>query len=164
LKVFKKQESENFLEVKIMLLNGKHKKKTEIINSICKKYNIILMYLFGSHKENGYKLLNGEDVVIEDPLADIDVGVVFSYDINEVNDRYKLYSNIYNDLIEMIPKLDLVFLQENHSVFQTEAILGICIYAKSEAIKDDYELKTLAKAADFKYVLDKFCQERLEEL
>lgn len=37
------------------------KNKFEIINSICKKYNIILMYLFGSQKENEFKILNGED-------------------------------------------------------------------------------------------------------
>jgi hypothetical protein len=140
------------------------KNKIEIINNICKKYNIILMYLFGSQKENAFKILNGGDVIIEDPLADIDVGIVFSYDINDIDGRYRLYSDIYNDLVEIFPRLDLVFLQENHSVFQTEAILGICIYAESEEIKDDYELKTLAKAADFKYVLDKYYEERLEEL
>lgn len=111
------------------------KNKIEIINSICKKYNIILMYLFGSQKENAFRILNGEDVNIEDPLADIDVGIVFSYDINDVGGRYRLYSDIYNDLVEVFPRLDLVFLQENHSVFQTEAILGICIYAEEEFLE-----------------------------
>ncbi|HHV19172.1 MAG: nucleotidyltransferase domain-containing protein [Tepidanaerobacteraceae bacterium] len=147
-----------------MPLSGNHEEKIEMINNICKKYNIVIMYLFGSQKENAYKMLNGEDILIKDPLADIDVGVVFSYDINKVDGRYKLYGDIYNDLIEIFPKLDLVFLQENHSVFQTEAISGICIYAESEELKDDYELTTLAKAADFKCVLEKFYEEHLEEL
>jgi hypothetical protein len=147
-----------------MLPVDNYKGKKEMLKHICKKYDIILMYLFGSCKEIASKILNGEDIIIEDPLADIDVGVVFSFDIHKLQTRHKLYGNIYNDLIGIFPKLDLVFLQENHSVFQTEAILGICIYAQSEQLKDEYELKTLAKAADFKYVLDKYHEERLEEL
>jgi hypothetical protein len=83
--------------------------------------------IVGSQKENAYKILNGEDVNIEDPLADIDVGIVFSYDINDVDGRYRLYGDIYNDLVEIFPRLDLVFVQENHSIFQTEAILGMYI-------------------------------------
>lgn len=61
-------------------------------------------------------------------------------------------------------KLDLVFLQETHSVFQVEAINGICIYMESLAVKDAYEHRILARAADFRYVLQKYYRERLEEI
>ncbi|TYP53313.1 nucleotidyltransferase domain-containing protein [Thermosediminibacter litoriperuensis] len=125
---------------------------------------LILVYLFGSQKENARKIINGEKVTIVDPLADIDVGVVFSFDVNKIVDRRKLYAAVYNDFIDIFPSLDLVFLQETHSVFQAEAILGICAYAKSESLKDDYELKILARAADFRYILNKYYEERLEEL
>ena len=60
-------------------------------------------------------------------------------------------------------KLDLVFLQECHSVFQFEAIKGICVYSISEEFKDNYEMMILRKSADFKYVLDRFYEEALEE-
>ena len=60
-------------------------------------------------------------------------------------------------------KLELVFLQECQSVFQFEAIKGICIFSISEEFKDNYEMMILRKSADFKYVLDKFCEEALEE-
>lgn len=94
---------------------------------ICEKYKIGLVYLFGSQKENALKLLQGEKVVIDDPLADIDVGVVFLEDIEKIEKRYLLYADIYNELEDLFKpyKLDLVFLQENHSIFQLEALKGI---------------------------------------
>jgi len=139
--------------------------KIEKLREICQKYNIALVYLFGSQKENSLKLLNGEKVDIKDPLADIDVGIVFSQDIESIPDRHKVYSNIYNDFEDLfLPyHLDLVFLQECHSVFQTEALLGICVYSISEEFKDEYEMMVLRRAADFKYVLDKYAEDALEK-
>lgn len=135
------------------------------IRDICQKYNIALVYIFGSQKENSLKLLNGEKVDIKDPLADIDVGIVFSQDIESIPDRHKVYSNIYNDFEDLfLPyHLDLVFLQECHSVFQSEALLGICVYSISEEFKDEYEMMVLRRAADFKYVLDKYAEDALEK-
>ena len=135
------------------------------LRDICQKYNIALVYLFGSQKENSLKLLNGEKAEINDPLADIDVGIVFSQDIESMPERHKVYSNLYNDLEDLfLPyHLDLVFLQECHSIFQTEALLGICVYNISEEFKDEYEMMILRRSADFKYVLDKYAEEALEK-
>ncbi|NLJ48893.1 MAG: nucleotidyltransferase domain-containing protein [Candidatus Atribacteria bacterium] len=140
-------------------------KKIEKLRKICQKYNIALVYLFGSQKENALKLLNGEKVDINDPLADIDVGIVFIHSIEDIPERYKIYSNIYNDFEDLfLPyHLDLVFLQECHSVFQTEALLGICVYSISEEFKDAYEMMVLRRSADFKYFLDKYAEEALEK-
>jgi hypothetical protein len=135
------------------------------LRDICQKHNIALVYLFGSQKENSLKLLNGEKVDIKDPLADIDIGIVFSQDIESIPERYKVYSNVYNDFEDLfLPyHLDLVFLQECHSVFQTEALLGICVYRITEEFKDEYEIMVLRRSADFKYVLDKYTEEALEK-
>ncbi|AEE95531.1 nucleotidyltransferase domain-containing protein [Mahella australiensis] len=132
---------------------------------ICKKYNIALVYLFGSQQENALKLLKGQKAIIDDPLADIDVGVVFLSPIDRIPMRHKLYAQIYNELEDIFfpYKLDLSFLQENHSVFQVEALKGICIYSVSEQFKDDYEIRILQRAADFKYTLDKYNEEVLEK-
>ncbi|ADD01729.1 MULTISPECIES: hypothetical protein [Thermoanaerobacter] len=66
---------------------------SEKLTNICKKYNIALVYLFGSQKENALKLLKEEKVVIDDPLTDIDVGIVFLENIEFMKDRYKIYAN-----------------------------------------------------------------------
>ena len=139
--------------------------KLERLKKICQKYNIALAYLFGSQKENALRILEDKDVSINDPLADIDVGIVFSYDIENVKERYKLYGDIYNELEELFKPypLDLIFLQDSHSVFQVEALNGICIYSVSEEFKDNYEMMILRRAADFKYVLEKYIEEALEK-
>jgi len=139
--------------------------KLQELIRICKKYDIALCYLFGSQKDNALKILKNEEVEINDPLTDIDVGIVFNKNMEDIPERYDLYSKIYNEMVDIFKpyKLDLVFLQECHSVFQFEAIKGICVYSISEEFKDNYEMMILRKSADFKYVLDRFYEEALEE-
>jgi hypothetical protein len=145
------------------------------IKDICQHYDIALVYLFGSQKDLAYQMLLGQKVEIKDPLADIDLGLVFknqsvvadfhSHPRSLHLPRHILYADLYNKLTDLfLPyPLDLVFLQEGHSLFQLEAIKGICIYAISEAFKDDYEMMILRRAADFKYTLDTFAREALEK-
>ncbi len=132
---------------------------------ICKQNDIILAYLFGSQAKNGYKAITGERIVQEDPFADLDLGIILD-DQERLNaSMYKLYSTLYNQLDELfLPlRLDLVFLQETHSVFQFEAIKGICLYAVSDSIQEKYEHNILARAADFRWVLEQYYKEKFEE-
>ena len=140
--------------------------KLKHVEEICKKHNIILAYLFGSEAQAGYRVLNGENILPRDQLADLDLGIIFRGFGSLPGPLYNLYASIYNDFDELFSplNLDLVFLQETHSVFQFEAIKGICIYAASELIKDEYEHIILARAADFRWVLEQYYRERLEEI
>ena len=140
--------------------------KLKTLKTICKRYDIDLVYLFGSRSEEALRHLNGGKVSINDPLADIDIGIVFGTGLPPAGDRYNLYADIYNnlsDLFEPYP-VDLSFLQENHSVFQLEAILGRCIYYGDIGYKDNYEEMILRRAADFRPVLDLFLNEALEDI
>jgi len=133
---------------------------------ICKQNGIILAYLFGSQAQNGYKAITGERIVQEDPFADLDLGIILDNQEQLNASMYKLYSTLYNQLDELfLPlRLDLVFLQETHSVFQFEAIKGICLYAVSDSIQEKYEHNILARAADFRWVLEQYYKEKFEEL
>jgi len=138
--------------------------KLRQIQDICKQFNIALLYLFGSQKQKALSILQGEPVSIKDPLTDIDVGVVFSEPLPTGRKRTRLYSNIYNLLEDLfLPyNLDLVFLSENHSVFQAEAVKGICVYAASDSAKDTYEEDILRRACDFFPFLEIYYDELLE--
>lgn len=140
--------------------------KLNQLQEICRQNGIILAYLFGSQAHNGYKIINGEKVSHKDPLADLDLGIILDDENRLSGSMYKLHSTLYNQLDELfLPlRLDLIFLQETHSVFQLEAIKGICIYAASKVIKEEYEHKILARAADFRWVLEQYYRERLEDL
>ncbi len=144
-------------------------RRLEQIKDICQQHHIALAYLFGSQKDLAYQVLLGHKVEVTDPLADIDLGLVFksqsAFALSPPPLRHILYADLYNKLSEVFSPypLDLVFLQEGHSVFQLEAIKGICVYANSEAFKDDYEMMILRRAADFKYTLETFAREALEQ-
>ncbi|HAG08844.1 MAG TPA: DNA polymerase subunit beta [Desulfotomaculum sp.] len=130
------------------------------------KYGVALIYLFGSQAREGTKILAGEKVMIEDPLTDLDVGVVTEEPLPKLPQRLKFYAALYNDLEDLFKPfcLDLVLLEENHSVFQLEAIKGICVYQISEEKQDTYEMMILRRAADFRPFLEKYLQEVLEEV
>lgn len=136
------------------------------LESICSKYGIALLYLFGSQAGAGMEILSGEQVAPDDPLTDLDVGVITKTPLPQPPWRARLFAALYNDLEDLFKpfRLDLVLLEETHSVFQAEALKGICIYRESEEKQDDYEMMILRRAADFRPFLKKFLQEVLEEV
>lgn len=140
------------------------KSKMSAMEAICRKFSISLLYLFGSQQQAAKRILYGHPVEIIDPLTDIDIGVVFSNPLPYGRERVKLYSRLFNELEDLFLSLktDLVFLKENHSVFQAEAVKGICVYAASTEAREEYEDIILRRACDFKPFLEKYYEELLE--
>jgi len=137
----------------------------ELLDRLCREHGVGLVYLFGSQQEAALRLLGGENVALPDRLADVDVGVVLADPLPGPDERYRLYARLYNafsDLFRGVP-LDLVLLEENHAVFQAQAVAGRCVWAVSDAYRESYEARVLARAADFRPVLELFYRERLEE-
>lgn len=138
--------------------------RQERLIRILKRHDVVLAYLFGSMAAATRRFLSGAPLDTSDPLADIDVGVVFD-DYKMLADpakRAKRYSSLFNDVADVFPEhlLDLVFLQETHSVFQARAMTGFCVYAVSLAFKAEYEERILARAADFRPFLERYYEER----
>ena len=132
---------------------------------IARSYGLRLVYLFGSQADLGAKYLEGGCPELVDPLADLDVGVVLQSDELRPLERAKLYGALSMEIQELFSPftVDLVLLGETHSVLQAEAICGKCVYSESDDERGRYEERILARAADFKPVLDLFHKERLEE-
>jgi uncharacterized protein len=141
-------------------------KKKESLYAVLARHKVALAYLFGSQIDAGLSMLEGASVNMDDPLTDLDLGVTFIDGLPQAGKRAFLYSQLYNELCDLFAPytLDLTFLQENHSVFQANAISGICIYAASPVLQDEYEERVLTLAADFKPFLDKYLEEYLEEV
>ncbi|MDK2854961.1 MAG: uncharacterized protein PWQ86_174 [Bacillota bacterium] len=135
-----------------------------VLSGVCQRLGVALVYLFGSQAENGLKLLQGEKVRITDPLADLDVGIVTEKPLPSGAERCRLYAELHNafqDVFAPFP-VDLTLLEENHAVFQAEAIKGICVFSSSQERRDQYEMNVLRRAADFRPFLEKFFEEALE--
>jgi len=144
------------------VINGRRAKLSQIM----KEHGVSLAYLFGSQADLGNALLDGDTAKHTDTLADLDLGVVCSGSLPSGLARAKLYSHLEHCLVDLfLPlRLDLVLLQETHSVFQLEAIKGICVYQESDEARDNYEMSILRRAADFAPTLAKFLEETLEEV
>ncbi len=140
--------------------------KLKLINGIAVKSGIALVYIFGSRVKTGLDILKGARKKNNDPLADIDIGVVFSSGLPSPGRRPEHYSFIYNQLEDLFAPfpVDLVFLQETHSVFQANAICGHCVYSLNQDIKENYEENVLRRAADFRPFLERYLDEMLEEV
>ncbi|MEW6082558.1 MAG: nucleotidyltransferase domain-containing protein [Bacillota bacterium] len=135
------------------------------LGRVCRKHGVALVYLFGSQALEGSRLLAGEEVYLNDPMADLDMGVVMEKPLPLASQRLAFYAAVYNDLVELVKPflLDLVFLEETHSVFQLEAIKGICVYQTCADKRSEYEMMVLRRAADFRPFLERYLDEALEE-
>ncbi len=151
--------------------------------SISQRYGLKLVYLFGSQSDLGKQYFEGEGSYegsyerlheglhesihpeLSDPLADLDIGVVLLRREMPPLERVDLYSTLSIELQDLFQpfSVDLVLLEESHSVLQAEAICGHCILSENEKLRETYEERILARAADFKPFLDLFHRERLEE-
>ena len=134
----------------------------EIIE-ICTRYGVALCYLFGSQKEQGIACLRGDEVEVEDPESDIDFAVSF---ISPPENAVDTYAKLSLDLGALVfPfQADLVFLHEVDHLIQFEAIQGINIFAVGDSVKDTYESKVMAFAADETVIFQKNEKDFLEAI
>jgi len=117
------------------------------IKEICEKYKVALCYIFGSQKEIGMALLNGEHVEMKDAESDIDFAVLFEAPPLNSLEIYARLSVDLQDLVSLF-KTDLLFLHEVDHLIQLEAVKGINIYSKDQENKEAYEEKVMMFAAD----------------
>ena len=133
------------------------------IFEICTRYSDALCYLFGSQKEQGIACLHGDEVEVEDPESDIDFAVSFISPPENVVDTYAKLSLDLGALVFPF-QADLVFLHEVDHLIQFEAIQGINIFAVGDSVKDTYESKVMAFAADETVIFQKNEKDFLEAI
>jgi len=157
--------------LKLLVIEGKEidivMKRRVKLNKICNDYRILAVYIFGSVAEKVAVMLEDKKPEgINDPLADIDVGVVFLKRPLSSEERIKLYGRLYSELSEVfLPcKLDLIFLQETGVILQFEAINGILVYSFDDDKRLEYEEQVIKFYQDWKPDYDEYTKEVLEAI
>ncbi len=120
--------------------------KINKLNKLCKKYRIVLAYLFGTQQDAGFKYLQGQMIGIE-KTSDLDIGLL----VKSPPDRmYEFYGNLYLDLSKLFEpfNVDIIFLHEVDALFKYEIVCGRRIYASDERIADEYEENIQKTASD----------------
>jgi hypothetical protein len=139
--------------------------KLEQFERVCRVHGVGLAYAFGSAAGDLASLLNGAAPGPLAAMSDRDLGVVFSPRLSELGvPAHQIYSKLAVDLDDLIPALDLVLLEETHSILQAQAISGICVFSASDELRFDYEMDVLRRAADFRYHYEQYHRERREAL
>lgn len=133
---------------------------------ICEEYSILSVYLFGSMANEGAALLDNKIPANDDPLADLDAGIVFLHPVSDPKERLKYYRKLYSDLSDLFfpLSLDLVFLQETGVIIQAEAINGQLVYSRNDDQRTDYEEMVVKLYQDWKPVYDQYTKEVLEAI
>jgi hypothetical protein len=142
-------------------------KRLQQFRTICKTHHVGLAYAFGSEADELAAILGGTPPRHLGPMADLDLGVVFLPPLASLGEParslYCRLSSSLGDLFSPVP-LDLVLLEETHSLLRVQAISGMCVYSADDSFRMDFEMDALRRAADFRYHFEQYHRERREAL
>jgi predicted nucleotidyltransferase len=110
----------------------------------CRRHGVLAVYLFGSRKDDGARLLRGE--AVEDAGSDLDVGIVFEPPPPD----HRRLAAVQVALEEVFAPLrvDLVPLQRVDPLFQFAAVDGHRVAALDRHRADLFELYVMRRAAE----------------
>jgi predicted nucleotidyltransferase len=114
------------------------------LESICREYGLLSVYLFGSRADDGLRRLRDEQVAAAG--SDLDIGVFFESRNVDV-DRLASLQVALEDLFAPL-RVDLVPLDRVDPLFQFRAIDGHRIATTDSTTADERELEVMRRAAD----------------
>jgi predicted nucleotidyltransferase len=114
------------------------------LNEICRRFDLLSVYLFGSRADDGLRELHGD--AVDGKGSDLDVGVFFvsrNPDINRLGDLQIALEEVFDPL-----RVDLVPLDRVDPLFQFRAIDGHRVATTDSTAADERELEVMRRAAD----------------
>lgn len=122
------------------------KNRKDELQAIFKKNGVVLAYIFGSNQDIGKRFLEDYSEEVGE-TSDLDVGLLIAPSSQTM---YESYGNLYLELSRVFAPIDvdIVLLDEVHSLLKFEIISGKRIYAEDEQFADDYEDVVVKFASD----------------
>ena len=119
----------------------------EALNAICRRHDIVGLYVFGSRGEEITARVRGDGVTEPRADSDLDVGVVPASEADfGVIARVRLAQAL--EALFDVPRVDLVVLPEADPFLAANVIRGERLYARDEYAADEYNLHILRRAGD----------------
>lgn len=117
---------------------------------ILQAHGVGLAYFFGSQKELGPPLLDGE-AVIGAPESDLDLGVVLLEHPWDYREGEKLRRRLQEELAGLFKpvRLHVLLLAEENAHVQYAAIKGIPVYVRNEEFAREYRRQVLTLYGDW---------------
>ncbi len=116
------------------------------LNSLAERYNIALIYLFGSRSDEGARYLE-EGAIPAGNGSDLDIAVLFRQSSSNPMDLYGSLFRAFSQIFEPF-SVDLIFLHEVDTLFRFEVIRGTRVYANETEQADFFEEDIMRRAED----------------
>lgn len=114
---------------------------------LCRRYGVVVLYVFGSRAEEIGARVRGEDAAGASSDADVDVGALPGPECElGVKARVDL-TQALEDLFG-VARVDLVILREADPFLAANIIRGERLYAEDAYAADEYDLYVLRRAGD----------------
>ena len=114
------------------------------LNDICRDFDLLSVYLFGSRADDGLRVLHGD--VVDAQGSDLDIGVFFvsrNLDVGHLGELQVAFEEVFEPL-----RVDLVPLDRVDPLFQFRAIDGHRVAVTDSTAADERELEVMRRAAD----------------
>jgi hypothetical protein len=124
--------------------------KLETFFNIMQFHNVGLAYFFGSQKDLGQQILDGQEVNPA-PASDLDLGIVLADPPLEYRTLERIRKTLQEQLQPLFASvlLHVLILPEENAHVQYAAIHGILAYAMNNAFLREYRLKVFTLYADW---------------
>ncbi len=118
------------------------------INQIAKKFELDIIYAFGSHAEEVAEWLKGNKRNLSiSPLSDVDIGIKPSSG-RQLSVKDKVHLGMALEELLSVNRVDLVVITEVDPFLAANIIRGERAYCRDEYEADEYDLYILRRAGD----------------
>jgi len=124
------------------------KERKENLNQIAVKFDLDVIYAFGSHAKEVLEWIEGKVSMFPvAPLSDVDIGVKPSLKIG-FSVKEKIHIALALEDLFSVNRVDLVVVPEADPFLAANIIRGERIYCSNEYEADKYDLYILRRAGD----------------
>lgn len=115
------------------------------MEKLCKDYNVIALYVFGSRAPEMIRTLEDDTYLLKPSESDLDIAILTQSPLSIENKV-----GLTLDLEELFhaPRVDLSVLHETDAFLAANIIRGERVYAADSYLADEYELFVLRRAGD----------------
>ncbi len=131
-------------------MNEQATERSRRLAELCRKYDIVILYVFGSRSREVWEWLHGTRDTLAPGPSDVDIGVK-PRPGKRLSVRDKV--NLALDLEDLfgVSRVDLISLDEADAFLALNIIRGERLYAEDEYLADEYDLYVMRRAADYAF-------------
>jgi predicted nucleotidyltransferase len=115
--------------------------------ALCRKYNVEILYAFGSHAREAQEMLGGHRTQLLSVASDLDIGARIHASL-KITVREKVSLAIDLEECFVVPRVDLVLFSEADPFLAANIVRGERLYCMDPHDADEYELYILRRAGD----------------